>query len=102
MGKRQANSVSLGAGDCSPRPLCHFHFQAGGGARTLPPLALPSKLEASHPQGALSPPRPHPTTCIFQPITPSPFPFSPHNPGSLWRTLCNTGSEEEDREKGEG
>lgn len=51
MGERQAGPASLGAGDCSPLPLCHFHLQTGGGAGTLPPLGLPSKLEASHPQG---------------------------------------------------
>lgn len=51
MGQRQASPVSLEAEDCSPLPLCHFHFQAGGGAGTLPPLVLPFQLEASHPGG---------------------------------------------------
>lgn len=54
--------ASFEGGDRSPLPLCHFHFQAGGGAGTFPPLARPSKLEACHPGGTSStsplPPQP--------------------------------------------
>lgn len=38
MGERQAGPASLGAGDCSPLPLCHFHLQTGGGCRNPSPI----------------------------------------------------------------
>lgn len=95
-------SSFLGLGTAAPsHSVISTRRQVGVQEPSPPPLAQPSKLEASIPRHPIHPLVATPITGLCQPITPFPISFPPTTSTvSGCPPLCNTGSSEEGRGRG--